>query len=73
MELVVASLKKLKITCPLNTYNGKFSTSNLNILENTMDRIIIINNGFNNVHKTPRTERLYLILISRATNSDNKG
>ena len=67
------SLKKLKITCPLSKYNGKFSISNLKRFEKTTDNTIIINNGFNSVHRTPNAERLYLILISRATNSRNSG
>jgi hypothetical protein len=73
IELVVASLKKLNITCPLKTYNGKFSTSNLKIFEKTIERITIIQRGFNTVHITPKTDRLYFILISLDTNSVNKG
>ena len=69
IELVVESEKKLKTTCPLSKYNGKFSTSNLNKLEKTTDKTIIIHNGLSNVQSTPNTERLYLILISLATNS----
>ena len=53
--------------------NGKFSTSNLKRFEKTTDNIIIMNNGFNNVHNTPNTDFLYLIFISRAINSPNKG
>ena len=73
IELVVESEKNVNTTCPLNKYNGKFSTSNLNKFEKTTERTIIIHNGFNNVHNTPKTERLYFILISLATNSCNKG
>ena len=68
-----ALAKKLNITCPLSTYNGKCSISNLKIFENTTERMIIIQSGFRSVHKTPRTERLYLIFTSLATNSDNNG
>lgn len=69
MELVVESEKKVKITCPLNKYNGKFSTSNLNKFEKTTDKTIIMNNGFNSVQSTPKTERLYLIFMSLAISS----
>ena len=73
IELVVESEKNVNTTCPLNKYNGKFSTSNLNTFEKTTERTIIIHNGLYYVHNTPKTERLYFILISLATNSCNKG
>jgi hypothetical protein len=73
IAFVVASLKKLKITCPLNKYNGKFSISNRNKFENTTDRTAIIRRGFNNVHSTPNTERRYLIFTSLDTSSSRSG
>lgn len=73
IELEVASEKKLKITCPLSKYNGKFSTSNLNKFAKTMESTIIMNNGFNKVQRTPNTDLLYLILMSLETNSFNNG
>ena len=55
IAFVVASLKKLKITCPHNKYNGKFSISNLNRFEKTTDNTIIINNaqqfGLSDLHQ----------------------
>ena len=73
IALVVASEKKLKITCPLIIYNGKFSISYLNRLENTTESTIIMHNGFNKVQRTPRTDLLYLIFISLATSSSSNG
>ena len=42
-------------------------------IENTIDRIVIISNGFSNVHKTPKTDFRYFIFTSLATNSYNNG
>jgi len=70
---VVDSEKKLKASCPVNKYNGKLSTENLNRFEYTTDNTAIIHNGFNSVQNTPKTDLLYLILISLATNSFNSG
>ena len=48
-------------------------TEDLNKFEKTTDKIIIMNNGFNKVHNTPRTDRLYLIFTSLATSSSSSG
>ena len=66
-DIVVASLKKLKHTIPANRYTGKFSMSDLNKVENTMYCTSMVNNGFKKLQSTPKTERLYFVLKSRAT------
>ena len=73
IAFVVASLKKLKITSPHNKYNGKFSISNLNRFEKTMDKTVIIRSGFSSVHKTPSMERRYFTFTSLETSSFKNG
>ena len=51
IDIVVASEKKLKIICPDNKYTGKFGMSNLKKFEKTAVSTIIINKGFNKLHK----------------------
>ena len=38
-----------------------------------MVKTIIMSSGFNNVHKTPKTDFRYFIFISLATSSSSKG
>ena len=43
------------------------------MLEKTIDNTVIIKRGFSKVHNTPKTDLLYFIFISRATNSFSNG
>jgi len=59
---LVASLKKLNISEPVNKYTGKFSTSKRQTCWKTSVMISMFIIGLISDHNTPRTLRLYLDL-----------
>ncbi len=65
--------KKLYKTEPVKKYTGKFGISTLNRFENTRVITIIVNSGFNKLHKSPSIDLLYFNFISLETSSLNKG
>ena len=62
-------MKKLKITCPVIRYKGKFLVEDLKTSEKTIDKTIIIKRGFKILHNIPKTDFLYFTFISLTTNS----
>jgi hypothetical protein len=55
MAKVVDSLKKLKISCPLNRYSGKYSISKRNIVENIIVRTNMVSSGLRSDQSMPST------------------
>ena len=60
----VPFLKKFHVMIPVKRQIGKFSISNLNMVENTKNKTPNIKRGSMKLHRTPNTEFLYFIFRS---------